>query len=96
MILPFPLFVIARLAESKSWQSHTLSPALISIPYNIYNKKYCGLQWMRLPRRFASRSDREVGVFRIENFFVHYALGIMCFHFVIANNSSSLCHCETC
>ena len=93
-----------RACRRQAWQSHTLSPALISIPYNIYNKKYCGLQWMRLPRHFVprsdikgasrsvgvSRSDRELGVSRVENFFMRYALGILYFLFVIARHVENM------
>jgi len=59
---------------------------------------------MRLPRHFVprsdkkgashsvgiSRSDREVGVSRVENFFVRYVLGILRFFFVIARHAKSM------
>jgi hypothetical protein len=59
---------------------------------------------MRLPRHFVprsdikgasrsvgvSRSDRELGVSRVENFFMRYALRILYFFFVIARHAESM------
>ena len=55
---PF-LFLSLRACRRQAWQSHSLIPTFLSIPHNIYRKKYCWLQWMRLPRHFVPRSDKK-------------------------------------